>query len=88
MLPDHLKELFDRSCENISSEEPKGKLADMLKRNEKAFASSKSDVESCSVFKHRIETAGAAPVRQPLRRTPIGFKGEELKNLQENCFTI
>lgn len=49
----------------------------------KAFACSKNDVGTCTLIKHRIETAGAAPVGQPLRRTPLGFDGEELQNLKE-----
>ena len=32
---------------------------------------------SCSLVQHKIETGGAAPIRQPLRRTPQGFEGEE-----------
>lgn len=79
MLPDHIKDLFERSCKSISSKETKGELAEMLRRNDKPFASLKSDVRSCSIFKHRIETAGAAPVRQLLRKPPLGFEGEEFK---------
>jgi hypothetical protein len=48
-----------------------------------AFASSKSDIGSCSVVKHRIDTTGVAPIRQPLRRTPLGFEQEEEKYLRE-----
>ncbi|CAC5378679.1 AZI1 [Mytilus coruscus] len=60
-LPDHLKDLFERSSKNIANEETKQKLADMLLKNSKAFASSKTDVGTCSFIKHRIDTAGAAP---------------------------
>ncbi|VDI57296.1 Hypothetical predicted protein [Mytilus galloprovincialis] len=86
-LPDHLKDLFERSSKNIANEETKRKLADMLIKNSKAFAGSKTDVGTCSFIKHRIDTAGAAPVRQPLRRTPIGFENEEFENLQDQLKT-
>jgi hypothetical protein len=33
--------------------------------------------------KHRLDTAGAAPIRQPLRRTPLGFDQEEEKYFRE-----
>lgn len=48
-----------------------------------AFANNKLDLGSCSLVKHKIDTAGAAPVRQPLRRTPQGFEGEEEKYLKD-----
>ena len=35
------------------------------------------------MLKHKIDTAEAAPVRQPLRRTPQAFEGEEEKYIQE-----
>ena len=35
------------------------------------------------MLKHRIDTAEAAPVRQPLRRTPQAFEKEEEKYIQE-----
>jgi hypothetical protein len=56
---------------------------EMLLRNSNAFACSKNDVGTCTLIKHRIDTGGAAPVRQPLKRTPIGFAGEELYNVKE-----
>lgn len=37
----------------------------------------KLDLGSCSVLRHKVNTAGAKPIRQPLRRTPLGFESEE-----------
>ena len=82
-LPDFLQDLYDRSSKNLTSKEHKKKLKELLNTNKDAFASSKSDLGSCSVVKHRIDTAGAAPIRQPLRRTPLGFEQEEEKYLRE-----
>jgi len=82
-LPDHLQELFEKSCENIPDIQTREKLAEVLIKNKQAFASSKTDVGTCSVLKHRIDTAGGAPVRQPLRRTPVAFEKEELQYLQD-----
>ena len=81
-LPDFLQDLYDRSSKNLTSEEHKKKLKELLSTNKDAFASNKSDLGSCSVLKHRIDTAGAAPM-QPLRRTPLGFEQEEEKYLRE-----
>ena len=67
----------------MTSEERKKKLKELLSINKDAFASSKSNLGSCAVVKHRIDTAGSAPMRQPLRRTPLGFEQEEEKYLRE-----
>ncbi|CAC5395009.1 unnamed protein product [Mytilus coruscus] len=50
---------------------------------EGAFAKDKLDLGSCSIIKHKIDTAGAAPTRQPLRRTPKNFEGEEESYLKD-----
>ena len=45
-----------------------------------AFAKAPTE---CSLLKHKIDTAEAAPVRQPMRRSPQAFEGEEEKYLKE-----
>ena len=82
-LPDFLQDLHDRSSKNLTSEELKQKLKEFLNTNKDVFASSKSDLGSSSVVNHRIDTAGTAPIRQALRRTPLGFEQEEEKYLRE-----
>ncbi|VDH94402.1 Hypothetical predicted protein [Mytilus galloprovincialis] len=57
----------------------KATLANVLVKHKDAFAKSKTELGSCSVLKQRIDTVHAAPVRQPLRRTPQAFKMEEEK---------
>ncbi|CAC5408151.1 Transposon Ty3-G Gag-Pol polyprotein,Transposon Ty3-I Gag-Pol polyprotein,Retrovirus-related Pol polyprotein from transposon 297,Retrovirus-related Pol polyprotein from transposon 17.6 [Mytilus coruscus] len=54
-----------------------------IERNKDAFAASKTHLGTCSYIKHSIDTAGAAPVCQPLRRTPTRFETEEEKNLKD-----
>ncbi|CAC5380004.1 unnamed protein product [Mytilus coruscus] len=82
-LPDFLSELYQKSCEKISDQEQKLKLAKVLLKNQGAFAKDKLDLGSCSLIKHKIDTAGAAPTRQPLRRTPTNFEGEEEAYLKD-----
>ncbi|CAC5399295.1 unnamed protein product [Mytilus coruscus] len=60
-LPDFLSELYQKSCEKISDQEQKLKLAKVLLTNQGAFAKDKLDLGSCSLIKHKIDTAGAAP---------------------------
>jgi hypothetical protein len=83
VLPEHLRDLFDRSCKNITDTKMKRNIAEMILRNRDAFAISKTNVGTCSKLEHKIETAGAAPVRQPLRRTPGAFEKEEFQYLED-----
>ena len=79
-IPPHL--LFQDSCKNIKEEKDKQALADILMRNQHAFAKSKTDLGDCSITKHKINTGESAPIRQPLRRTPRGFEKEEEQYLK------
>ena len=81
-LPEHLKDLFKRSSENLEMEQ-KEKLASLLNTYQDSFAKTGSEYGKCSILKHKIDTAEAAPVRQPLRRTPQAFQGEEEKYIKE-----
>ena len=61
----------------------KVKLGNLLLKYQDAFAKSSNDLGKCSILKHRIDTAEAAPVRQPMRRTAQAFESEEEKYLKE-----
>lgn len=82
-LPDHLVELYDKNASKIGDHELKKQFAEILIANQDAFARHKGDLGTCNVIKHSIDTAGAIPVRQPLRPTPKGFEDEEEKYLKE-----
>ncbi|CAG2196066.1 unnamed protein product [Mytilus edulis] len=81
-MPDFLQDLYERSSKNLTDEVNRQKLRDLLLTNKDAFASNRTELGTCALVKHKIDTAGAAPIRQPLRRTPIRFEGEEMKNLK------
>ncbi|CAG2211763.1 unnamed protein product [Mytilus edulis] len=51
LLPEHLKDLYERSSKDIESESIKEKLAEVLQKNRMAFASSKTDLGTC--LKHQ-----------------------------------
>jgi hypothetical protein len=82
-LTDYLLDLYEKSVEKINDSKHKKKLAEVLLKNCDAFAKNKLDLGSCSVISHKLYTTGAKPIRQPLRRTPQGFEGEEEKYLQD-----
>ena len=82
LVPEHLKDLFKRSSENLDVEQSI-KLAGLFNKYQGSFAKTRTEYGKCSVLKHKIDTAETAPVRQPLRRTPQAFQGEEEKYIQE-----
>ena len=63
-MPEHSKTLYEDSIANLRTDEEKQMLADVLRQHESAFAKSPTDLGRCSVLKHKIDTGGAAPIRQ------------------------
>ena len=82
-LPEHLQDLYKRRLINIKLETHKNELASLLHQQQDVFAKHRTDLGTCSVLKHHIDTNGAAPIRQALRRTPRAFEQEEEKYLKE-----
>ena len=81
-LPAHLTELFKNSVEHLSPQE-RTLAAELLCKYEDSFAKSPTDLGRCSLLKHKIDTAEAMPIRQPMRRTPQQFEAEEEKYLRD-----
>ena len=80
-VPVHLLELFSRSIEGLSESE-KSSLASLLTELSDVFARNDTDLGLFTGIKHKIDTSGAKPIRQPIRRTPTGFEGGEQKHLK------
>jgi len=82
-LPEHIQDLFQRSSENLTSEES-SKLCNLLKDNTSVFASSPNDLGKVTNVEHVIETGDARPIKQAARRVPKAFldKEEEIINQQ------
>ena len=81
-LPDHLQDLFKRSCTHTTLYQSV-KLANLL--GEFATIFSKNDTDLCH-FKavyHRIITRNNDPIKARMRRTPIHFEAEEEANLKK-----
>ena len=81
-IPEHLQDLFGQSFGSLVQKD-KIKLARLLVKYQDTFARSRTGYGKCSLLKHGIDTAEAAPVRQPLPRTPQAFEKEEEKYIQE-----
>ena len=82
-IPEHLKDLYKQTCKSLEYDTQRERFAKVLLKHADAFALNKTDLGSCSLVQHKIDTAGAAPVRQPVRRTPKGFEEEEKQYLKE-----
>ena len=80
-IPDHLSSLYSRSCENLTPEQ-RHSLAALLIEYQDVFARSDTDLGCLKGVQHTINTGNAAPIKQRMRRTPLGFESEEDKHLQ------
>lgn len=80
-LPDHLRGLVGATSE-VLTEELHQRFLQLLLTYQTLFAKSDSDLGYMSAIMHKIDTGTAKPVRQPVRRTPLGFQSEEEKHLQ------
>lgn len=82
ILPDYLKDVWERSSVNLTKEES-GKLAQLLTKYQGAFAKSSADIGRTNLVQHEINTGNAAPIRQPPRRLPFGKRQIEKEEIQK-----
>ena len=76
--PDGLRELYERSCADLSRGE-RDRVAALLNKHVSTFAMSSTDHGRTSIVQHKIETGDAIPIKQRPRRPPRAFEGEEEK---------
>ena len=80
-LPAHVQEMFEKSVTFLSENQAR-KFADLLIEMKDVFATSDTDLGCFTAIKHTIDTGEATPVKQQMRRTPLGFQAEEEKHLK------
>lgn len=80
-IPEHVKKLYEHSSASLAESE-RTQLAELLTEFQDVFARNDQDIGCLSNVKHRIDTGFAAPIKQGMRRTPLGFEGEEEKHLE------
>ena len=81
VVPQHLEGLYRASIDGLDNEQT-SKLRVLLTRYADVFASNDTDLGCFPGIKHKIDTGNAKPIRQPMRRTPMGFEQEERKHLE------
>ena len=79
-VPAHLQDLFCRSA-GVLSHHQACELSKILTEFQAVFSVNDTDLGCFTAIKHSIDTQGARPVRQRMRRTPVGFQEEEEKHL-------
>ena len=82
-VPEHVRGLYGRSCEGLEEVEC-AKLKELIIKYEAVFSKSEWDLGHYQDIKFKIDTGDARPVKQRMRRTPLGFVDEEkafLENL-------
>ena len=80
MLPLHMESMFAEACGALGDPQ-KEELHDLLLKYRAAFSTGDMDLGTFKTIKHHIHTGAARPVKQRMRRTPLGYASEEKKHL-------
>ena len=81
-IPEHLINLFDKSKGELDEQE-QTQLSELLSEFEDVFAKSEFNLGKFNTIQHGIDTGTNRPVKQRIRRTPLGFAGEEEAQLKK-----
>jgi hypothetical protein len=81
-IPEHLSNLFKKSRGELNGQE-QTHLGELLCEFEDVFAKSDFDLGIFNAIQHVIDTGSNRPVKQRIRRTPLGFAGEEETQLKK-----
>ena len=74
-IPDHMKDLYERSIQGLTPEQSKA-VAELLLKYEASFSESDSDLGRTGIIKHSIPTGNAHPIKQPVQRLPVQMNKE------------
>ena len=81
-MPAHMIDMFEKSCGNLT-EEQSIIFGNLLIDFQNIFAKDDTDLGCFVGVEHKIDTGDAKPIKQPMRRVPLAFTGEEEKHLQK-----
>ena len=76
-VPDHLVEMYDSALKFTKSVTDQHAIKTTLIAYADIFSRDENDLGFTHLTEHTIDTGNARPVKQPPRRTPIAFQGEE-----------
>lgn len=82
-LPVHLQKLFSKSIVNLEQKDHY-EVFSLIDRFQSVFAKDDFDLGLFNgEITHKIDTGEARPIKQRLRRTPMGFENEEKKHIEQ-----
>ena len=81
-LPDHLQDLFNRSSVHLDASQGEV-LAKLILYYQQVFAKSADDLGHTTLVQNTINTGSAIPVRQAMRRQPLGKRDIECEEIQK-----
>lgn len=74
-IPDHIKDLYDKTSEGMAVKQKK-EVHSLLAKYSHIFSENDHDIGRTGIIKHRIDTGGAHPIKQPTRRVPVHMREE------------
>ena len=81
-LPDHMKDIFQRIGEELSNDQLL-RVYLLLISMDMVFSKGDTDIGSFTGVKHQIDTGNYRPIKQRMRRTPLGYANEEQEHLDK-----
>ena len=81
-MPEFMSEMFVNSCSEWT-EEQSVIFGNLLIKFRNIFAKDDTDLGCFVGVEHHIDTGDAKPIKQPMRRVPMAFTGEEEKHLKK-----
>ena len=81
-LPEHLTQLLQSGSEGLKADEVEV-LRNVLMEYSEAFSKGDHDIGHFSAIQHHIHTGDASPIKQRMRRTPLGYADEEKEHLDK-----
>jgi hypothetical protein len=82
VVPQYLEDLLNRSTEGMNEEDTR-RVERLLIQYQGVFSSGEFDIGRTTWVKHSIDTGGAAPIRQPLRRSSPTQRAEVERQVEE-----
>ena len=81
-VPDHLKDMYEKSIKGKSEMEAEV-VAGLLVKFQEVFSKSEWDIGLTHLAEHSIDTGDAKPVKQRPRRVPLAYAEEEKRAIED-----
>lgn len=83
-IPSHLTEMYQEASLNKTVDE-KAQIAALVQQHANVFSKTESDLGLTTLTEHEIDTGDAKPIKQPPRRVPLAFIGEDKAAIEKLC---